>query len=269
MTRLIELMRRGFGLAWSASPRARMVQLNPSAGPIYAVGDIHGCLGLWKSLQQRINEDAAAFSGRAQVVLLGDMIDWGPDTAGLLDDLVGLTRRGEILAIRGNHEAMMLDFFSVPRRNIDWLLHGGFETLRSYGLTLDRGEAGRLPLRRLAAILAAHVPPDHLAWLAALPTAASVVLNGRTCILAHAGYEPNRPLDRQRERALIWGPAPDPAPGHLLVHGHVVVEAPQPLANCVAVDTGAWKTGKLTALRLVADCCPAVLSVCKFDKLKR
>lgn len=243
-------------------PGVALTPLDPSAGPVYAVGDVHGCRGLLRALLDRIRADAAAFPGRPHVVLLGDVVDRGPETAVLIDDLLRPLPWGRLSAIRGNHEEMMLAFVADPHRHADWLAQGGFETLRAYGLPLDPRDLAGLPGRRVAQMLAAHLPEDHLRWLAALPWGHSLRIDGQDWVLAHAGYDPARGPEAQRPRDLVWGGArPGPGDGIRLVHGHVIRRTVDPGAIAVGIDTGAHATGRLTALRLAADAAPAIVSV--------
>ncbi|MFE3838671.1 metallophosphoesterase [Pseudogemmobacter sonorensis] len=239
-----------------------LAPLDPDAGPVYAVGDIHGCRSLLAGLEEVIRADAAAFPGRPRIVLLGDMIDRGPDVAGLIDDILRPLPWGERLAIRGNHEAMMLAFLADPQRRGDWLTHGGYETLRSYGLALDPAGLARLSGRRLGQMLAAHLPESHLAWLRALPHGFFLPMAETTWVLAHAGQDPARVLADQPPDVLIWGQPPGQTSGRTeghgqgtpprrLVHGHVIRDEVDLSAQDIGVDTGAWRTGRLSALRLV------------------
>ncbi len=139
-----------------------LLPLDPTEGPVYAVGDVHGCRQLLRGLEALIRTDAAQLPGRPRIVLLGDMVDRGPDTAGLLDDLMRPLTWATRLAICGNHEEMMLAFLDNPARNASWLDQGGYETLRSYGLALDPTTPLALPRRHLQQKLAAHLPEQSI-----------------------------------------------------------------------------------------------------------
>jgi serine/threonine protein phosphatase 1 len=244
-----------------AAPGVALVPLDLAAGPVYAVGDVHGCRLALAGLEALIREDATRFPGRPQIVLLGDMVDRGPDTAGLLDDVLRPLPWATRLAIRGNHEEMMLSFLEEPSRHQYWLDQGGYETLRSYGLALDPAAPLDLPLRRLRQMLAAHLPSDHLDWLRALPCGHVVADGAQSWVLAHAGFDPKRGFSDQPARTLVWGGArPNPDGTIRLVHGHVIQTEVYLVESCIGIDTGAYKTGELTTLRLVEGRPPALLS---------
>lgn len=249
------------GLLGGGAPAVALTPLDPADGPVYAVGDVHGCRRLLHGLLALIRTDAAAFPGRPHVVLLGDVVDRGPETAGLLDDLLRPLPWGRLTAIRGNHEEMLLAFLADPHRHADWLAQGGFETLRAYGLPLDPRDLPGLARRRVAQMLAAHLPDDHLRWLAALPWGHTLSLDGQDWVLAHAGYDPARGAAAQRPQDLVWGGRmPRQGEGTRLVHGHVIRETADPAAIAVGIDTGAHATGRLTALRLARGAAPAILT---------
>lgn len=258
MSLLRDLLGRFRGRRAAGMP---LLPLDPTQGPVYAVGDVHGCRQLLRGLEALIQLDAAQFSGRPRIVLLGDMVDRGPDTAGLLDDLMRPLTWATRLAIRGNHEEMMLAFLDNPARNASWLDQGGYETLRSYGLALDPTTPLALPRRRLQQTLAAHLPEQHLAWLRALPAGYVLVGGAQTWVLAHAGFDPGRSLSDQPPGALVWGgPSPKLEGTICLVHGHVLQTKVGIAGNCIGIDTGAYKTGILTALRLFNGSAPLVLT---------
>lgn len=249
----------GFGRRASASVALRTLDL--PAGPVYAIGDLHGCSKLLIGLETLIQADAQQFPGLPQIVLLGDMVDRGPDTAGLLDHLLRPLPWATRLAVRGNHEEMMLAFWDDPFRHQSWLDEGGYETLRSYGLALDPAAPLDLPKRRLRQKLDTYLPFEHLDWLRALPCGHLVTDGAQNWVLAHAGFDPRRGLSDQPSRALVWGGAlPDPGGKVCLVHGHVIQTEVHLSDTCIGIDTGAYRTGKLTALRLAEGRPPALLN---------
>lgn len=263
MTGFFSTLARRFGArpAKAQAAACRILDLGTPADPVYAVGDVHGSRDLLVTLMDRIRADAAPLGGSPLVILLGDMVDRGTDSAGVLDLATHAKNRTVLGAILGNHERLMLDFLADPHANADWLDLGGFETLRSYGLSLPRPDLATLPPRRLRQMLDAHLPDAHIDWLRALPHGIALTLNGKRHLLTHAGYDPARPQDAQTEATLLWGSNAAASPDLRLVQGHIIVTRPDPDADLVRVDTGAWKTGTLTCLRLAEGKPPALLSV--------
>lgn len=237
--------------------------LSDSAAVIWAVGDVHGRHDLYRQLEDRIAADPATDK---LLILLGDMIDRGPDSAALLDHLTAAPPAGlRRVCLLGNHEAMALQFLSDPDPAADWLRHGGREFLASYGLRLTDAAAGG-SRRSLAQAVAAHVPQDHIDFLARLP----VCLRAGGLVFVHAGVDPARPLSDQSRDDMIWTrnyrdtdlPAPsDLPPGGLVVHGHMPVEAVARRGWRLNLDSGAWATGRLTAARFAAGAEPELHSV--------
>jgi serine/threonine protein phosphatase 1 len=224
--------------------------------PIWAVGDVHGRSDLLRRMVERVLRDAAGTVDPV-LVMLGDYVDRGPDSAGVLSflrDLQATETRAEIVVLGGNHEAMMLDALREPvARGRTWLRYGGLETLESYGITGVRPDAGPGDLRGMAAALRAAMPEGLEAWLGALP------LGWRSGNVAcvHAGLDPALPPEEQPDEVLLWGhPAFGTTPrgdGLQVVHGHAIVPEPVMRAGRIAVDTGAYRTGRLTAVRIDPD----------------
>ncbi|MFN4129063.1 MAG: hypothetical protein ACK4GC_04510, partial [Paracoccaceae bacterium] len=163
------------------------------------------------------------------------------------------------------HESMMLAFLAAPAANARWLHFGGHETLASYGMTLDLGDLDRMGERKLLQMLAAHVPESHVRFLrASLPA-----LQVGSYLLAHAGADATAPLTAQPWDAVLWGNAGLIAPdGLTLIHGHYVTAAPDCRSHSIGIDTGAYATGRLTALRLLNGQVPAVLTTNGEDLFK-
>jgi len=229
-------------------------------GPLYAVGDVHGQADQFDRLQDAILTDARARGEDvARIVLLGDYVDRGPDSAGMLDRMCAPAPSGvERLCLKGNHEAMFQNFLDAPDPRHAWLDFGGRETLASYGLYTDRLAA--VP-RHFAASIQAMIPAEHIDFLATLPLAAS----NATHFLCHAGVDPARPLDAQDEQALLWIREPflshDAPLERIVVHGHTPVSAPDLRGWRINVDTGAYGGGPLSAVRLDATRPPEILNI--------
>ena len=238
------------------SPKtAQITILHPFNGPVYAVGDVHGCLSLYSALETAILHDSQTLDRPPTIILLGDMIDRGAQSAQVIDHLMApLPIPGRRLCLMGNHEAMMLRYLANPRDHGHWLDVGGAETLASYGLGIDVKTIG---LRKLQHALSAHLPEHHLQFLRDLPPAIQV----GAYLLAHAGADATAPLAAQPLRALVWGSAGrTPPQGLTLVHGHVVTDCVDCTRHSIGIDTGAYATGRLTALRLMDGFPPAVFT---------
>lgn len=249
------------------SGAARILSLRQPPAAVYAVGDVHGCRTLYRALEDAILTDAAARhvdGAPVLIVLLGDLVDRGPDCAGLIEDMLAPPPDGvERVVLRGNHEEMMLRAMVDPAAARDWLAFGGAATLASYGIMSDVERGFDMSPARLSALLAMAIPPAHRRFLAALPYG----LQFGDYFLCHAGIDPARSLSDQRPADLIWGPperidtAPQMPALPVIVHGHVIVPDVQITARRINLDTGAYATGTLSAVRLVSGDAPFVLSV--------
>lgn len=223
--------------------------------PLYAIGDIHGHLGLLQAAHDRIAADMARH-GQGPVVHLGDLVDRGPDSRGVIDFLMrGLARGEDWVVLRGNHDRMFRRFVRDPdeqepglRSTFSWLhpALGGAATLASYGVR----SPGDRPVARVHADAAAAVPPDHLAFLDTLPTSHQAA----GAILVHAGIRPGVPMADQQETDLVWIRAGflDDLRDHgaLVVHGHTAIDRPTHYGNRLNIDSGAAYGGPLSAVVL-------------------
>ncbi|QIK42348.1 metallophosphoesterase [Pontivivens nitratireducens] len=231
-------------------------------GPLYAVGDIHGHLAHYDRLEAAILADAhARGEDRVRIVTLGDYVDRGPDSAGVLDRLSAPPPPGvERHSLKGNHEVMFEQFLQAPDLNAPWLDMGGRETLASYGLYTDQMQT--VP-RHAAQMVQSVVPQEHMDFMAGLPLAFST----RTHFLCHAGVDPMRPLDEQDEHTLLWirnsflnhEVPPDCVLDRVIVHGHTPCKQPELLEWRINVDTGVYSGGPLTAVRLDGIDLPCVI----------
>lgn len=226
--------------------RARL----PAGTRVYAIGDIHGMSSLAIQLVQRICDDAAASMpepNRTIMVLCGDYIDRGPDSAGVLSFLSALCNSGtEVIALRGNHESMFQSFMEQPERHGQrWMANGGDRTLHSYGVAVPGGSPESY--RQARAALARCMPMTHINFLTELRN--SHVIGDY--FFSHAGARPSVPLPSQTEADLLWIGDSFTNADHgfekVIVHGHHPVEAPLIARHRIAVDTGAYATGCLSA----------------------
>lgn len=222
----------------------------PADTRAYAIGDVHGRRDLLESLLARIDAERAADPRTAEhLILLGDLIDRGPDSRGVLDLLLARAAEDPTLTILGgNHESMLVTLLDGDMWHLEsWLHFGGEECARSYGL--DPIALLAEP-DRAAALLRAAIPAAHQALLRALPDSHRV----GDVLFVHAGIRPGVAIDEQDPQDLRWIRLPflRSAADHgvLVVHGHTVVAEPDIQANRIAIDTGASATGRLTALCL-------------------
>lgn len=223
----------------------------PDGVRIYAVGDIHGEAALLDRLHAKIEADLdAAPVIDARLVYLGDYVDRGPDTPGVLDRLAAGALRGlPRVLLKGNHEQMMTAFLSGGDGAADWRRYGGNETLLSYRVDVG-GLLGRGGVAQLAVALGEAMPRAHVDLLASLVPAHAI----GDYFFCHAGIRPGVPLSQQTEQDLLWirGSFVD-APGpfeKVIVHGHTPIEDVRLDGDRINIDTGAYATGRLTCLIL-------------------
>lgn len=240
------------------SPAPAALARFPDGRVGYAVGDIHGrsdlLADLLTELEQRADADHRA-DGPPIVVFLGDYVDRGPDSAGVIEMLLrGRPAGCERRFLRGNHEQAMLAFMDDPVANKVWLLLGGAETLLSYGVQPPAlRPSPEQDLIGTAQLLRARMPEAHYRFLAELER--YVALGDYAFV--HAGVDAARPLDQQTDDTLFWTRKAFLADrrqfSHRVVHGHTPVDEPHADARRIAVDTGAYATGRLSAVRLEGD----------------
>lgn len=181
----------------------------------------------------------------ALTVTVGDYVDRGPDSRGVIERLTRNPFRTPFVALRGNHESIFEEFLRDPSIADYWRRLGGLETLHSYGVDVAPLMRGR-GHEEAAVALRAALPQSHVTFLASLRLTHSV---GRY-FLCHAGVRPGVPLARQREEDLLWireeflDSRADF--GKVVVHGHTPCEAPELRPNRINVDTGAFMSGQLT-----------------------
>lgn len=230
------------------------------APPICVIGDVHGRADLLERMLARIaQEDPEA---KARCVLVGDLIDRGPDSAQVLDMVRALCvdQPQRWICLAGNHEQMLLDFLDDPARlGPRWLAAGGDATLLSYGLAAHHDRNRKADFTKLGRDLAAALGVGLIDWLRNLP----MIWHEGKIVVSHAGIDPGRSLDDQDVETLLWGRRlprksvgrrenQTDAPRFWVVQGHVVHEEPVMRGRRIYVDTGAWFSGRLSAAWLEA-----------------
>jgi serine/threonine protein phosphatase 1 len=220
----------------------------PEGVRIYAIGDVHGRADLLEQVFTRIDNHAAAHPiDRPIVVLVGDYIDRGPDSRGVLDQLLKRAKTNEMVLLKGNHETLVLEFLRNPSALQSWSQLGGLETLMSYGLSPSLN-ADAQTQNELAIALQATLPKSHLVLLGGLQSS----FNCGGFFFAHAGVRPGVPLAEQRETDLLWIRDEfllyEGKFDKIVVHGHTPVREVDMRPNRINIDTGAYATGKLTCI---------------------
>ena len=223
-----------------------------TATVVYAIGDIHGRLDLLNMMEAAIAEDIRS-TGPAQALIcyLGDYIDRGPHSAGIIERFCGPFEDDVVrIFLKGNHEERMLDFLVEPAQSgPGWMQVGGRNTLESYGVAVP-ADVDDLDWTALRDALSDMLPDGHRSFLSSL----RLGWVWRNYLFVHAGIRPDTPLDRQSPRDLMWIREPFLSStqdwSFKVVHGHVIVEEPVLRSNRFGIDTGAYQSGKLTCLTL-------------------
>lgn len=234
--------------------RERGSPSGPPGARAYAIGDIHGRLDLLRKLMHTIEADSRVHPcEREFIVFLGDLIDRGPDSRGVLEYL--LHTRAFLpnpVFLMGNHEEMLLRVLLRDNDKIwDWLTYGGYEFAQSYGV-----EVGRLPTLEAgeaAAMIRLAMPAEHRAFIEGFADS----FRFGDYLFVHAGIRPGVPLEEQAIHDLRWIREGflESTVDHsfVVVHGHTISEAPDVHPNRIGIDTGAYRSGVLTAIRIEGD----------------
>lgn len=219
----------------------------PAGIVVYAIGDVHGRLDLLTRMHETIAADAERRGGDWRIVHLGDYVDRGPDSKGVIERLLNRSAAdGRVLALAGNHDIGFLDFLARPDPGGIFARYGGIQTAQSYGVAMDPDDPSTF--KAACRALDAAVPQSHREFLASLKFSAAF----GDFFFCHAGIRPGVALAAQDEQDLIWirgefhrheGLYPK-----VIVHGHTPVPVPDVRANRVNIDTGAFASGTLTAL---------------------
>lgn len=221
----------------------------PTGQRIYAIGDIHGRLDLFEALIVAIEtQEATLRRARTSIVLLGDLVDRGPDSAMVVETARQWSKRRVIHILCGNHEEMFLRSFADKKVLRHFLSFGGAETLISYGV--GRKFMKKAKLAEIQERMLEMVPQEHLDFIAGFKDRVEV----GDYLFVHAGIDPARSLDDQKQQDLRWIREPflsHPKPfGAVVVHGHTITDQVEERSNRIGIDTGAYSSGRLTALVL-------------------
>lgn len=240
------VLHRLFARPKSAEPRPRFA---PEGVRIYAIGDIHGRRDLLDRLLITIDEDDAKRPAkRTELIFLGDLVDRGPDSRGVIERLMGLAAGSQsVRFLKGNHEELFIRTWRGDRRSAGLFNRvGGRETMASYGVY--DAEYDSLDLEGLCAVVREVVPEAHIEFLQSFED----WIEARDYLFVHAGVRPGATIREQEKSDLRWirreFTEHDGELGHMVVHGHTISEGVDERANRIGIDTGAFATGKLTAI---------------------
>ncbi len=223
----------------------------PAGTRVYAIGDIHGRLDLLDAILAKIDaDDAARAPAETVLIFLGDLVDRGPDSAGVVERVRALqAERANVHVLMGNHEEVLLASLDGDSRALRLFCRiGGRETMLSYGLA--EADYDGMDYTQLADWLAGAIPAEHRAYLESLED--MIVLGDYAFV--HAGIDPAVELAAQRVTDLRWiretfldhrG-----ALERIVVHGHTITDDVAYRSNRIGIDTGAYRSGRLTALGL-------------------
>jgi serine/threonine protein phosphatase 1 len=230
-----------------AQPAAPAV---PAGRRVYAIGDIHGRRDLLDRLLEMIDADDLARGGsRTELIFLGDLVDRGPDSAGVVERLIALGESRPVRFLMGNHEEVLLRALDGDTRALRFLIRiGGRETLFSYGISPE--EYRDLDYDALLVLAREKVPPAHRAFLAGFEKLIEV----GDYLFVHAGLRPGIAVEDQKTSDLCWIRddflAHRESFGKMVVHGHSITDGIDERPNRIGIDTGAFASGRLTAIGL-------------------
>jgi serine/threonine protein phosphatase 1 len=243
--RVIEAIRRLLFGPRESEPQPTV----PRGQRVYAVGDVHGRLDLFEALRDAIEAEIAASPRLSPtVILLGDLVDRGPDSAGVLRAARLWSRQRRLHILLGNHEEMFIRSFADADVLRQFLRHGGRETLLSYGISRKTYSAATL--HQIQQLAREVVPIEDIEFIASFEDMLAV----GDYLFVHAGIAPGVPVDEQKTSDLRWIREPFLSHAedhdHVIVHGHTISGRPVVRTNRIGIDTGAYDSGRLTALVL-------------------
>ncbi|HEX5238303.1 MAG TPA: metallophosphoesterase family protein [Sphingomicrobium sp.] len=217
----------------------------------YVVGDIHGRLDLLEAILSKIHRDLGRRHARKTLlVFVGDLIDRGPNSAQVIERLRTYRREGvRPVFLLGNHEEVLLRILKGDSELISkWRWFGGSECLQSYGA--DPASLTGLSGEQALAVVRNAIPASHVEFLESFDDS----LRFGDFLLVHAGIRPGIEIEQQRQTDLRWIREPflfdDTDHGFVVVHGHTITQRVDVRSNRIGIDTGAYRTGVLTALAI-------------------
>jgi serine/threonine protein phosphatase 1 len=246
----------------SAAPAPTVCARAPEGKTLYVVGDIHGRSDMLRILLRKIALHALSHESRGseredcELILLGDYIDRGPDSRGVIDMILSVQDQrvfSSVTALKGNHEQGLLTFLENAAFWPLWAEHGARETLLSYGVSPPARGSDAEAWERARGALIAALPAEHRAFLDGLQLCAQ--RGDYMCV--HAGVRPDQPLDEQAEQDMLWIREDflksQRRLDKVIVHGHTPASEAYVGDHRIGLDTGAYATSVLTAIRLCGE----------------
>jgi serine/threonine protein phosphatase 1 len=246
--------KRGFFARLMRAPAPRAPSRVPEGVRVYAVGDIHGCADQLNRMLNAVQADASTSASIKHLVFLGDYVDRGPDSRGVIERLSSPFPGFKTHFLRGNHDQAILDFLQDPSFYRTWRSYGAPETLVSYGVVPPRfDKEAEFTVARDK--LASALPGRHVRFLENLELSARI----GDYFFAHAGVRPGVKLDHQVADDLLWIRdeflMSNDDFGATVVHGHTPGNTAIHRTNRICIDTGVYATGRLTAAVLEGETC--------------
>ena len=223
----------------------------PDGRRIYAIGDVHGRNDLLQQLLEKIvKDDSERGDAESEIIFLGDLVDRGPDSAGVLDTAMQLkASAGKVRFLMGNHEEVYLAAASGDEKSVRFFNRiGGRETILSYEISMK--EYIGLDMSELAKRIPTLFPQEHVDFITGFED--QIIIGDYAFV--HAGIRPGVPLSEQRKKDLRWIReeflATQDAHEKVIVYGHTISDDVVEAGNRIGIDTGAYYSDKLTALVL-------------------
>ncbi len=221
---------------------------------IYAIGDVHGKVHLLLKICDLIYEDAQKHHDDVQLIFMGDYIDRGEDSKGVIDIILSLIDADiNVVALMGNHEHSLKRFLKNGEKHNEWLMWGGSETLRSYGVKFSKPNGKPYPFDELSEQLAEKMPKKHRKFLKQL----KLYHEEGDYVFVHAGLRPNVALEDQTKKDLLRIRKDfvdeDVTVNKTIVFGHTIFDEPFESVGKIGVDRGSYRTGKLGCVVLYED----------------
>jgi len=203
---------------------------------IFAIGDIHGCLDELKRMINKLENLKKPLTKKDEIVFVGDYIDRGPDSKGVIDYLIKLSKKYKIMFIKGNHEQMMEDAIVNYIFERLWISNGGIQTIQSYGIDCFEFNIDSFP-------------KDHIEFI----NNTKLYYETEDYIFVHAGINQELPFEKQKDY-MLWVReefiSNDTKWKRKVIFGHTVHKEPLVMDNKIGIDTGCFYYGKLTCVEL-------------------